>query len=189
MGRTLADIKFSHPYQLVGEATTMPDFVTSQGQVSPVAVSAHILQKLVRAAKSELTGELAGAVITVPAYFDEAQRQATLDAASACGIKVLRLINEPTAAALAYGLREQTVLVYDLGGGTFDVSVLTFADGVFDVQATGGNSALGGDDIDRLLGNFFIVEAGFDPKMLSAAQKSAIARQARCYKELSLIHI
>lgn len=181
MGRTKSDIKFSHPYDLSGDDDTMPDFVTELGAVSPVAVSAHILRKLVDTAKNQLSGECAGAVITVPAYFDDAQRQATLDAAAASDIKVLRLLNEPTAAAVAYGLQNKTVLVYDLGGGTFDVSLLAMSDGVFDVKATGGNSELGGDDIDRLLAQFIIKKANLSNSPDSAT-KATIARIVKEHK-------
>ena len=191
MGRSQADIKFSHPYQLSGAKDAMPAFVTAQGEVSPVAVSAHILAALNERALSALPDDsIAGAVITVPAYFDEAQRQATKDAAQAAGIKVLRLLNEPTAAAVAYGLDQATdagiekhYLIYDLGGGTFDVSILKLNDGVFEVLATGGNSALGGDDIDRLLTNWLIKQLNIDPKDVSLHDKSILAQQAKAYKQ------
>ena len=188
MGRSLADIKFSHPYTLTGSDDTMPAFVTAQGEKSPVETSAHILAKLYNHAKASLPADsIVGAVITVPAYFDEAQRQATKDAASSIGLNVLRLLNEPTAAAIAYGLDKSaktgTYLIYDLGGGTFDVSILHLKNGVFEVLATGGNSALGGDDIDRLIANFFIKSAGLDPKNVDNSQKSALAHLAKSYKQ------
>lgn len=188
MGRSLDDIKFSHPYELTGTDNAMPAFITAQGEKSPVETSAHILAKLFNHAKASLpAGSIQGAVITVPAYFDEAQRQATKDAAASIGLPVLRLLNEPTAAAIAYGLDKSattgTYLIYDLGGGTFDVSVLRLNDGVFEVLATGGNSALGGDDIDRLIANFFIKSAGIDPKDVDSTQKSALARLAKSYKQ------
>lgn len=194
MGRSHADIKFSHPYELSGAADAMPAFVTAQGEVSPVEVSARILAALKQRALSALPEDsIEGAVITVPAYFDEAQRQATKDAAEAAGIKVLRLLNEPTAAAVAYGLdkRSQTqtqqeqsyYLIYDLGGGTFDVSILKLTDGVFEVLATGGNSALGGDDIDRLLTNWLIKQLGIAPADVSLHDKSILAQQAKQYKQ------
>lgn len=188
MGRSLSDIKFSHPYELTGTDNAMPAFITAQGEKSPVETSAHILAKLFNHAKASLPADsIQGAVITVPAYFDEAQRQATKDAATSIGLPVLRLLNEPTAAAIAYGLDKSattgTYLIYDLGGGTFDVSVLRLNDGVFEVLATGGNSALGGDDIDRLIANFFIKSAGYDPKDVDSAQKSALARLAKSYKQ------
>ena len=192
MGRSQADIKFSHPYELSGAANAMPAFVTNQGEVSPVEVSAHILAALKQRALGALPEDsIEGAVITVPAYFDEAQRQATKDAAKAAGINVLRLLNEPTAAAVAYGLdKEHTnqhqsyYLIYDLGGGTFDVSILKLTDGVFEVLATGGNSALGGDDIDRLLTNWLIKQLGIAPLDVSLHDKSILAQQAKSYKQV-----
>ncbi|WP_180109194.1 MULTISPECIES: Fe-S protein assembly chaperone HscA [unclassified Acinetobacter] len=158
MGRSKADIKFQHPYNLVGEANEMPAFETAQGRKTPVEISAEILKQLKDRAESSLNNPVNGAVITVPAYFDEAQRQATRDAAQLAGLNVLRLLNEPTAAAVAYGLdqdtnlaHDQNYVIYDLGGGTFDVSILRFSQGVFEVLATGGHTALGGDDLDRLI--------------------------------------
>lgn len=158
MGRSKTDIKFQHPYTLVGEDNQMPAFETCQGRKTPVEVSAEILKQLKDRAEASLKNEVNGAVITVPAYFDEAQRQATRDAAQLAGLNVLRLLNEPTAAAVAYGLDQETNLahdhnyvIYDLGGGTFDVSILRFSQGVFEVLATGGHTALGGDDLDRLI--------------------------------------
>ncbi len=198
MGRSQADIKFSHPYQLSGAKDAMPAFVTAQGEVSPVAVSAHILAALNERALSALPDDsIAGAVITVPAYFDEAQRQATKDAAQAAGINVLRLLNEPTAAAVAYGLDQadratdngidqslqKYYLIYDLGGGTFDVSILKLTDGVFEVLATGGNSALGGDDVDRLLTNWLIKQLNIAPNDVSLHDKSILAQKAKSYKQ------
>lgn len=158
MGRSKADIKFQHPYTLVGEDHQMPAFETAQGRKTPVEISAEILKQLKDRAEASLQNPVNGAVITVPAYFDEAQRQATRDAAQLAGLNVLRLLNEPTAAAVAYGLDQDTNLatdhnyvIYDLGGGTFDVSILRFSQGVFEVLATGGHTALGGDDLDRLI--------------------------------------
>lgn len=158
MGRSKADIKFQHPYELVGEANEMPAFETIQGRKTPVEISAEILKQLKDRAENSLKNPVNGAVITVPAYFDEAQRQATRDAAQLAGLNVLRLLNEPTAAAVAYGLdqdtnlaHDQNYVIYDLGGGTFDVSILRFSQGVFEVLATGGHTALGGDDLDRLI--------------------------------------
>ena len=158
MGRSKADIKFQHPYTLVGEDHQMPAFETHQGRKTPVEISAEILKQLKQRAELSLKNPINGAVITVPAYFDEAQRQATRDAAELAGLNVLRLLNEPTAAAVAYGLDQASNLasdsnyvIYDLGGGTFDVSILRFTQGVFEVLATGGHTALGGDDLDRLI--------------------------------------
>ena len=196
MGRSVKDIKFSHPYQLKSSDTNvdaMPSFVTAQGDISPVAVSAEILKPLQKRAQSALPdGSIQGAVITVPAYFDEAQRQATKDAAKLAGLEVLRLLNEPTAAAVAYGLdsknddsnkQEHIYLIYDLGGGTFDVSLLKMTEGVFEVLATGGNSALGGDDMDRQIMGWLLTQAGLSPKDLTAQQRTHIARQAEAYKQ------
>lgn len=158
MGRSKVDIKFQHPYTLVGEDNQMPAFETAQGRKTPVEISAELLKQLKDRAEASLQNPVNGAVITVPAYFDEAQRQATRDAAELAGLNVLRLLNEPTAAAVAYGLDQDTNLaqdrnyvIYDLGGGTFDVSILRFSQGVFEVLATGGHTALGGDDLDRLI--------------------------------------
>ncbi len=156
IGRTLADLKQdSHylPYRF-GSNERIIEMQTRQGAKTPIDVSAEILRSLKTRAENALGGELTGAVITVPAYFDDAQRQATKDAARLAGLNVLRLLNEPTAAAIAYGLdnaSEGTFVVYDLGGGTFDVSVLQLSKGLFEVKATGGNSALGGDDFDHRL--------------------------------------
>lgn len=158
MGRSKADIKFQHPHTLTGADNEMPTFETAQGRKTPVEISAEILKQLKDRAEKSLSNPVNGAVITVPAYFDEAQRQATRDAAELAGLNVLRLLNEPTAAAVAYGLDQDTNLatdrnyvIYDLGGGTFDVSILRFTQGVFEVLATGGHTALGGDDLDRLI--------------------------------------
>ena len=152
IGRTLEDIDTSHlPYRF-GQSDQLIDLHTRQGAKTPIDVSADILRVLKVRAEQSLGGELVGAVITVPAYFDDAQRQATKDAARLAGLNVLRLLNEPTAAAIAYGLdnaAEGTFVVYDLGGGTFDVSILQLSKGLFEVKATGGNSALGGDDFDH----------------------------------------
>ncbi|MBF7689456.1 Fe-S protein assembly chaperone HscA [Acinetobacter pollinis] len=158
MGRSKADIKFQHPYELLGSDQEMPSFQTTAGAKTPVEISADLLKQLKQRAEKTLENNIQGAVITVPAYFDEAQRQATRDAAELAGLNVLRLLNEPTAAAVAYGLDQasnlaidQNYVIYDLGGGTFDVSVLRFSQGVFEVLATGGHTALGGDDLDRLI--------------------------------------
>jgi molecular chaperone HscA len=160
MGRALADIqaRYPHlPYQLQASENGLPMIATSAGLVNPIRVSADILKSLALRAQDSLSGELDGVVITVPAYFDDAQRQGTKDAARLAGLHVLRLLNEPTAAAIAYGLdsgKEGVIAVYDLGGGTFDISILRLSRGVFEVLATGGDSALGGDDFDHLLADF-----------------------------------
>lgn len=158
IGRTLEDINNQSetrylPYHFTNDERII-SIHTRAGNKTPIDVSADILRVLKTRAENTLGGELAGAVITVPAYFDDAQRQATKDAARLAGLHVLRLLNEPTAAAIAYGLdnaAEGTFIVYDLGGGTFDVSVLTLSRGLFEVKATNGNSALGGDDFDQRL--------------------------------------
>ena len=154
IGRKLEDIPAAQlPYRF-GNSERIIELQTRQGAKTPIEVSADILRALKERAEASLGGELTGAVITVPAYFDDAQRQATKDAARLAGLNVLRLLNEPTAAAIAYGLdnaSEGTFVVYDLGGGTFDVSVLQLSKGLFEVKATGGNSALGGDDFDHRL--------------------------------------
>ena len=151
------------PGSFAGCEAGMPRIRTVAGEVSPVEVSAEILRTLKRRAEGALDGELVGVVLTVPAYFDDAQRQATKDAAHLAGLKVLRLLNEPTAAAVAYGLdrgSEGVHAVYDLGGGTFDISILHLNRGVFEVMATGGDSALGGDDMDRVVAEWIMAQAG-----------------------------
>jgi molecular chaperone HscA len=166
MGRVLKYIKTTGtrlPYDFVeNEGQGMPLIRTVAGDKSPVEVSADILKVLKKRAEESLGGELSGVVITVPAYFDDAQRQATKDAATIAGLNVLRLLNEPTAAAVAYGLdkgAEGVHAIYDLGGGTFDISILRLHHGVFEVMATAGNSALGGDDIDRVIAQWIMQEA------------------------------
>ncbi len=166
MGRGVDDIKTLGsrlPYDFVATESGMPKLRTAGGDFSPVEVSADILRALRDRAETSMGGELTGVVITVPAYFDDAQRQATKDAATLAGLNVLRLLNEPTAAAVAYGLdrgSEGVIAVYDLGGGTFDVSFLRLNKGVFEVMATAGDSALGGDDMDRAIAEWIMAEAG-----------------------------
>jgi molecular chaperone HscA len=166
MGRGVDDIKrlgSRLPYDFVEADSGMPRLHTAGGDFSPVEVSAEILRALRDRAEKSLGGELTGVVLTVPAYFDDAQRQATKDAATLAGLNVLRLLNEPTAAAVAYGLdqgSEGVIAVYDLGGGTFDISILRLNKGVFEVLATGGDSALGGDDMDRAIAEWIMDEAG-----------------------------
>ena len=182
MGRGFEDIHYDLPYEIeADENGGMPLIKTAAGKKSPVEVSAEILKSLVLRGEEEFGDELDGAVITVPAYFDEAQRQATKDAAKLAGIKVLRLLGEPTAAAIAYGLdrkQEETVIIYDLGGGTFDVSLMRLEKGVFKVLATGGDAALGGDDLDRTVIQWILAEAGIEDD-LSYSQLNALARIAR----------
>ncbi|NWD70800.1 Fe-S protein assembly chaperone HscA [Pseudomonas gingeri] len=177
MGRGLADVKQlgeQLPYRFVGGESHMPFIDTVQGAKSPVEVSAEILKVLRLRAEASLGGELVGAVITVPAYFDEPQRQATKDAARLAGLNVLRLLNEPTAAAVAYGLdqnAEGVVAIYDLGGGTFDISILRLTRGVFEVLATGGDSALGGDDFDHAIAGWIIEQAGLSADLDPGTQR------------------
>jgi molecular chaperone HscA len=189
MGRGMRDAEATRrltPYRFAPAATAADEgvvrFAVAGGRaVTPMEVSAEILKVLKRRAEQALGGSLAGAVITVPAYFDDGQRQATRDAGRLAGIEVLRLLNEPTAAALAYGLDKQaegTFAVFDLGGGTFDISILKLEDGVFEVKATGGDSALGGDDFDRAIAEALIAKIGrsgdvephFVRRMLDAAR-------------------
>ncbi|PVX31980.1 chaperone protein HscA [Pasteurella langaaensis DSM 22999] len=170
IGRSLADVQARYPnlpYQFEASENGLPLIQTRKGLVSPVEVSSEILKKLTALAEQRLGGELQGAVITVPAYFDDAQRQSTKDAATLAGLNVLRLLNEPTAAAIAYGLdsgQEGLIAVYDLGGGTFDISILRLSKGVFEVLATGGDTALGGDDFDHLLADWIIEKSGIQPQ-------------------------
>lgn len=165
MGRGLQDVASlggSLPYQFVS-GDGMVCMQTVAGAISPVQASAEILKTLAARARAALDGELDGVVITVPAYFDDAQRQATKDAATLAELKVMRLLNEPTAAAVAYGLdrgEEGVIAVYDLGGGTFDISILRLSRGVFEVLATGGDSALGGDDFDAVLAEWVLQQSG-----------------------------
>ncbi|GHG62285.1 chaperone protein HscA [Alishewanella longhuensis] len=171
------------PYRLVEQAGLVA-IDTVQGVKNPVEVSAEILATLANTASETLGGELNGVVITVPAYFDDAQRQATKDAAKLAGLTVLRLLNEPTAAALAYGLdsgQEGVIAVYDLGGGTFDISILRLRRGVFEVLATGGDSALGGDDFDQILVGLLQQRSG--QQSLSASARRLYQQQARAIKE------
>ncbi len=165
MGRGIADINYRLSCELEASPEGgMPLIKTLAGSKSPVQVSAEILKVLADRAMATVSGaDIAGAVITVPAYFDEAQRQATRDAATLAGLKVLRLLSEPTAAAVAYGLDkklEGTIIIYDLGGGTFDVSLMKLQRGIFEVVATGGNAALGGDDFDRAIADWVLQESG-----------------------------
>ena len=185
MGRAMKDIANAEefPYQFL-DTPGMLSLQTADGVKSPVEVSAEILATLRQRAEDTFADDIYGAVITVPAYFDDAQRQATKDAAKLAGINVLRLINEPTAAALAYGLdnaSEGIYAVYDLGGGTFDISVLRLSQGVFEVLSTGGDSALGGDDYDRALARYALDATG--KKVLTDSDKSAVLVAARRCKE------
>ena len=191
MGRGVKDIPdlSTLPYQFV-DAPGMVQLKTVAGVKSPVEVSADILKVLKARAEASLGGDLVGAVITVPAYFDDAQRQATKDAAKLAGLNVLRLLNEPTAAAIAYGLdnaAEGIYAVYDLGGGTFDISILKLTKGVFEVLATNGDSALGGDDFDRRVYCWMLEQAGLHT--LSDHDKTLLMARARTAKEALSEHV
>ena len=185
MGRSLADVKDAAklPYRFV-EHQGMLGLQTVVGEKSPVEVSADILATLRYRAEDTFNDDIFGAVITVPAYFDDAQRQATKDAATLAGLNVLRLINEPTAAAIAYGLdnaSEGIYAIYDLGGGTFDISILRLTQGVFEVMATGGDSSLGGDDYDHALADWVLAQTGINA--VTAGDRAAIKLAARVCKE------
>lgn len=187
MGRGIDDI--ANRSQLPYQFNDKPGMVTLQtvaGEKSPVEISAEILATLRFRAEDTFDDDIYGAVITVPAYFDDAQRQATKDAAQLAGLNVLRLINEPTAAAIAYGLdnaSEGVFAIYDLGGGTFDISILRLSQGVFEVVATGGDSALGGDDYDRALVDWILAKAGLAVEALTPSDKAALHSAARACKE------
>ncbi|WP_174865052.1 Fe-S protein assembly chaperone HscA [Pectobacterium polaris] len=185
MGRSLDDIqqRYPHlPYHFHASDNGLPLIQTSAGNLNPVQVSADILSALAARAEAALGGVPDGVVITVPAYFDDAQRQGTKDAARLAGLHVLRLLNEPTAAAIAYGLdsgKEGVIAIYDLGGGTFDISILRLSRGVFEVLATGGDSALGGDDFDHLLAEWLREQAGIhdrDDRQLDHAFRHAAVK-------------
>ncbi|MEZ8129761.1 Fe-S protein assembly chaperone HscA [Enterovibrio norvegicus] len=188
MGRSLADVqsRYPHlPYALTASENGLPLINTRSGNKNPIEVSADILRTVNERAEASLGAELEGVVITVPAYFDDAQRAGTKDAAKLAGLNVLRLLNEPTAAAIAYGLdsgQEGVIAVYDLGGGTFDISILRLSKGVFEVLATGGDSALGGDDFDHLIADWIAEQAGFASlsgddhrRLLNAATAAKVA--------------
>jgi len=187
MGRGLADAqRLRVPYTLDAQGQGMVRLVTAAGPVSPVEVSAEILRRLRLQAEQTLGDSLVGAVITVPAYFDDAQRQATKDAAQLAGLSVLRLINEPTAAALAYGLEsgaEGVYAIYDLGGGTFDISILRLTRGVFEVVATGGDPELGGDDFDAVLAEDWLGQWAVSRSSLASDAWQGLLRLARSVKE------
>lgn len=188
MGRGLEDVNTllgMLPYHFVETESGMPAILTEAGKRSPVEVSADILKVLRNRAEKSLGGELTGAVITVPAYFDEAQRQATKDSAMLAGINVLRLLSEPTAAAIAYGLdkkQEGVFAIYDLGGGTFDISILRLRRGVFEVLSTAGDSALGGDDFDHAIAHWILTQANIENSEDHSLLKQAL-HEARRAKE------
>ncbi|HHX8439680.1 TPA: Fe-S protein assembly chaperone HscA [Vibrio diabolicus] len=180
IGRSLKDIQSRYsslPYRFRESENGLPILQTPQGDKNPIEVSADILKELGKRAEETLGGELAGVVITVPAYFDDAQRAGTKDAAKLAGLHVLRLLNEPTAAAIAYGLdsgQEGVIAVYDLGGGTFDISILRLSKGVFEVLATGGDSALGGDDFDHLLADYLMEQAGLEAPLSAEKNRTLL---------------
>lgn len=186
IGRSLADVAQRYPelpYEFAETENGLPLLLTAQGKKTPIEVSADILAHLNNIAEQRLGGDIAGVVITVPAYFDDAQRQSTKDAARLAGLNVLRLLNEPTAAAVAYGLdsgQEGIIAVYDLGGGTFDISVLRLSKGVFEVLATGGDTALGGDDFDQQIADW-IVRQSQRPAQNESQQRTLLnlAQQAK----------
>jgi molecular chaperone HscA len=201
MGRGVDDVRHvgaQLPYTFVDGSSGMPLLRTAGGDVSPVEVSAEILRALKQRAEQTLGGELYGVVITVPAYFDDAQRQATKDAGRLAGLNVLRLLNEPTAAAVAYGLdkgSEGLIAIYDLGGGTFDISILRLNKGVFEVLSTAGDTALGGDDMDRAVAHWIMAQAGISDDaghsqlrhlmQVARATKEALTTQAAVNVELA----
>lgn len=186
IGRSLSDVQSRYsslPYEFVASENGLPLIITAQGPKSPIEVSSDILSHLNQIAEQRLGGELSGVVITVPAYFDDAQRQSTKDAARLAGLNVLRLLNEPTAAALAYGLdsgQEGIIAVYDLGGGTFDISILRLSKGIFEVLATGGDTALGGDDFDHLIADWIIEQTKLKPQTANQQRELiTLANQAK----------
>ena len=180
MGQALTDVtsKWHHlPYEFVPQDNEQVAIMAGGQPRNPIAVSADILRTLKARAEVTLGDELTGAVVTVPAYFDDAQRQSTKDAAQLAGLNVLRLLNEPTAAAIAYGLdsgQEGVIAVYDLGGGTFDISILRLHKGIFEVLATGGDSALGGDDFDHAIANYWIAQWSLNDTQQTAAYRRLI---------------
>ncbi len=187
MGRGSEDLRLlgdELPYRFAASDSVVPRIHTRRGNVTPVEVSAEILRVLQQRAEEALGGALSGVVVTVPAYFDDAQRQATKDAAGLAGLNVFRLLNEPTAAAIAYGLDKSADgihAIYDLGGGTFDISILHLNKGVFEVMATGGDTALGGDDFDHLIAQWIITQAGISNP--DAALQRQLLQTARAAKE------
>lgn len=194
MGRSIDDIDDLQQFNVVehnaaneqGDAAAIIRLATAAGDITPLEASAEILSSLLATAQVRLGGSIEGAVITVPAYFDDAQRQATKDAAHLAGINLLRLINEPTAAAVAYGLDkadDRTVVIYDLGGGTFDVSILQLSDGVFEVMATAGNSSLGGDDFDLAILKWALAEIQCVADNLSPVEYRGLLAKARQLKQ------
>jgi molecular chaperone HscA len=193
LGRSVKDIQAAYPnlpYQFTDSPS--PVMTVASGDVNPVQVSAQILNELKKRAEKTLGDELQGAVVTVPAYFDDAQRQGTKDAAALAGLKVLRLLNEPTAAAVAYGLdsgQEGIIAVYDLGGGTFDISILHLSKGVFEVLSTGGDSALGGDDFDALLVEFIRQQSELMGELSKSLHRTLLDKAKDAKEDLSHVSV
>lgn len=191
LGQSLAELHHQRPqrpYLFQENDAGLLSLLTAQGAVLPVQVSAEILKVLAQRAEAALAGPLAGVVITVPAYFDDAQRQSTKDAARLAGVPLLRLLNEPTAAALAYGLQRASqgvIAVYDLGGGTFDISLLRLTGGVFEVLATGGDTALGGDDFDHCLAGWLAKQIGSTSPLSASAQRALLETAIAAKQALS----
>ena len=191
MGRSLDDFSQQlsrFPYQFCQRNDGLPFIETIAGAKSPVEVSADILKVLAARGQRVLGGDIEGAVVTVPAYFDDAQRQATKDAARLAGLSVLRLLNEPTAAAVAYGLDQQdegVIAVYDLGGGTFDISILRLSKGVFEVLATGGDSALGGDDFDYAISEWILQQTQDNDVLAPAEQRQLLTLACQLKEQLA----
>ena len=191
MGRDLNDLSSqpSHfPYRFSRREDNLLFVETTAGPKSPIEVSADILKSLAIRGRDALGGDIEGAVITVPAYFDDAQRQATKDAARLAGLKVLRLLNEPTAAAVAYGLDQQDegiIAIYDLGGGTFDISILRLSKGIFEVLATGGDSALGGDDFDRAISQWISQQAQIKTELTPVEQRQLLVLAREIKEQLT----
>jgi molecular chaperone HscA len=194
MGRGITEIKKlgeQLPYHMTVGSGGVPYITPVAGEISPVHVSADILRVLANRGAQALGGELEGVVITVPAYFDDAQRQATKDAAQLAGLNVLRLLNEPTAAAVAYGLDKNAqgvIAIYDLGGGTFDISILQLSKGVFEVLATGGDTALGGDDFDHAIANWIISQAELGNNLNPQQQRELLTKACAAKEMLTVNH-
>ncbi|MGV2873570.1 Fe-S protein assembly chaperone HscA [Colwellia sp. E150_009] len=190
IGRSLSDIQSKYPslpYQFCGDENH-PEIMTRHGKINPVQVSAEILKNLSQRAEQALGGELTGVVVTVPAHFDDAQRQSTKDAAKLAGVNVLRLLNEPTAAAVAYGLdsrQEGVIAIYDLGGGTFDISILRLNKGVFEVLSTGGDSALGGDDFDVVVVDYLVEQAALTRPFSPSLERQLMQQACKAKEQLT----
>ena len=189
IGRSFSEIdRQQYPLDLIQTEAGVTQINTHQGAVNPIEVSGEVLKSLAMRAELSLGGQPDGIVLTVPAYFDDAQRQSTKDAAKLAGLHLLRLLNEPTAAAIAYGLdsgQEGLIAVYDLGGGTFDISILRLNRGVFEVLSTGGNTALGGDDFDHLLATYLLEKVGVENALEASDQRAVLSEATRLKEQLS----